>query len=138
MAAVDSCADESPPDTLIREHAALVARQVRAVALIGRCRADQLTMLRTATRIESLAESGAIPFVLPCADGYADFGYAAATWALDLYRWVITAETVPPEQKHRVVGLLLGYGVDAIRLFEDHGCGRLFHVTGASAAPASR
>ena len=112
---------------LIREQAYLIANGVRPLALLGSCQAEPRTMLRVTTQLESAAEPDAIPFVLDRGDGCADFGYAASSWALDLFQWVSRADNgIPARQKHRIRGLLLGYGVEAIRSFEERSCGRLF------------
>src|SRR5437667_1474184 len=104
-------------DELIDEQSYLVARGVRALALVGRCRADSVLMLRAATRLEALADTRVVPFVLDRGDGVAECGFAAASWVLDLYRWLALANpaTLPPQHRERVIGLLLGYSVDAIR-----------------------
>lgn len=112
---------------LIREHAHLIASGVRPLALVGTCEAKPVTMLRVTTQLESASGPNAIPFVLDRGDGLADFGYAASSWVLDLFRWVTQADgAIPACQKHRIRGLLLGYGVEAIRSFEERTCGRLF------------
>ena len=112
---------------LIREQAYLIANGVRPLALLGTCEAESTTMLRVTTQLENAAGPAAIPFVVDRGDGLADFGYAASAWALDLFRWLSRADSaIPAEQKHRIRGLLLGYGVEAIRSFEERSCGRLF------------
>lgn len=115
-------------DDLVREHAYLVARGVRPLAIVGECSTDTLTMLRTATRIESLAIPGAIPFVCDCKDGLAEYGYAAEAWVVDLFEWVMTAErnVVPETHRHHVLGLLLGYAPSAVRDFQANMSGRRF------------
>lgn len=120
---------------LIREHAYLIANGVRPLALVGTCEAEPTTMLRVTTQLENAAGPSAIPFVLDRGDGLADFGYAASGWALDLFRWVTRADSaVPPCQKHRIRGLLLGYGTEAIRSFEERICGRLYDSEPSSPA----
>jgi hypothetical protein len=112
---------------LIREQAHLIASGVRPLALAGTCEARPVTMLRVTTQLECASGPKAIPFVLDRGDGLADFGYAASSWVLDLFRWVTQAgDAIPANQKHRIRGLLLGYGVEAIRSFEERTCGRLF------------
>ena len=112
---------------LIREQAHLIASGVRPLALVGTCEAEPGTMLRVSTQLEGAASAQAIPFVLDRGDGLADFGYAASRWVLDLWQW-LTHEggDVPAIQRHRIRGLLLGYGVEAIRSFEERSSGRLF------------
>jgi len=112
---------------LIREHAYLIANGVRPLALLGTCEAEPATMLRVTTQLENAACPNSIPFVLDRGDGFADFGFAASSWALDLFQWVTRADSrIPTRQKHRIRGLLLGYGVEAIHAFEERSCGRLF------------
>jgi len=115
-----------PSDDLITEHAYLVARGVRPLALTGWCPADAVVMLRVTTRLESAAETGALPFVIDHQDGSASFGYAAARWVLDLYEWIVRDTAVPQEQRERITGLLLGYAPDAISRYEEGVTGRRF------------
>jgi hypothetical protein len=110
----------------VREHAYLVARGVRPLAIAGNCLGDDRTMFETAASLEALGCHGAIPFVFPREDGHADYGYAASAWCIDLLRWA-ESNAVPEKHRHRIVGLLLGYSVDAIRMFEEQNCGRLFN-----------
>jgi len=107
------------------EHAYLVARGVRPVAIVGQCPTIPRVMFEVAARLEELAEDGAIPFVSPRDDGIADYGFAASKWAIDLLRWT-QSDAVPTEHRHRIIGLLLGYSAEAIRRHEEQGCGRLF------------
>lgn len=110
---------------LVREHAYLIARGVRPLALVGTCEAEPAAMQSAAAQLENAAEPGAIPFVLERGDGLADFGFAAGHWALDLFRWVSRADSgIPACQVHRVRGLLLGYGVETIRAFDERTGGR--------------
>src|SRR5436309_337175 len=103
-----------PTNDVLREHAYLIARGTRALALIGQCRAEPVTMLRMATRLERFGATGVLPFVFDQRDGHAIYGYAASRWALDLYRW-IEESRVPGAQRHRILGMMLGYSVEAIR-----------------------
>jgi hypothetical protein len=123
--------DVGVSEALIAEQAYLVARGVRALALAGQCDSEPLVMLRVATRLEAQSSPGAIPFVVDRGDGRADFGFAAAGWVLDLYSWLSkdTQDAVPEPQRSRILGLLLGYSTEAIRLFEDGRSGRLFTLT---------
>ena len=126
-ARVDTPAAVELSQELIREQAYLIANGVRPLALVGSCEADSETMLRVTTQLENAAEPNAIAFVLDRGDGFADFGYAASQWALDLFQWATRADSsVPRRQVHRIRGLLLGYGVEAIRSFEERSGGRLF------------
>lgn len=115
-------------DDLVREHAYLVARGVRPLAIVGECSTDNMTMMRTATRIEALSVPGAIPFVCDCQNGSAEYGYAAEPWVVDLFEWLMTAEghMVPTQHRHHVLGLLLGYSPSAVRDYQAHNSGRRF------------
>jgi hypothetical protein len=111
----------------IQEHAYLIANGVRLLALLGTCEAEQTTMLRVTTQLENAASPNSIPFVFDRGDGLADFGYAASSWVLDLFQWATRADSgIPARQRHRIRGILLGYGAEAIRAFEERSCGRLF------------
>lgn len=123
-----------PSQDLIAEHAYLVARGVRALAVVGRCEADAAQMLSTATELERHAQAGAVPFVFDRGDGVADYGYAAAAWVLDLYRW-LHSDGVPATYRHHVTGLLLGYSAAAIREHDEAGAGRLFDEATVVARP---
>lgn len=115
-------------DDLVQEHAYTVARGVRSISLVGHLQAQPLLMMRAASRLETLCAPGAIPFVVDRGDGYADAGFASKRWALELYQWVVTEHenAVPDKQRHRVLGLLLGYSPEAIDSFEQERSGRLF------------
>lgn len=122
-----AAADASlPGNEVLAEHSYLVARGVRPMALAGWCTSDPMIMLRAATRLEAVAETGALPFVVDHQDGSATFGYAAAPWVLDLYEWLGKGSAVPQEQRERITGLLLGYAPDAISRYEANGTGRRF------------
>jgi hypothetical protein len=132
--------DLTHAESMLAEHAYLTARGVRALALVGHCAANPETMLRTLTRLQVCAEPGAIPFVCDRGDGIADYGYGAAPWAIDLYRWA-TSETddpVPALHRHRIVGLLLGYSRQAITDFESQSSGRLFAPPATTSSSAGR
>jgi hypothetical protein len=117
-----------PAREVLREHAYLVARGVRPLSLAGHCHAadDPDALLHIATRVEREVEANAIPFVLDHGDGVVSYGYAESRWALDLYEWVVRDPSVPEEQRHRIVGLLLGYGAPAVSRYEEEGSGRRF------------
>jgi hypothetical protein len=125
--------DVIPPDEVVREQAYLVARGVRPLALVTTFEvANADLMLQVATRLECLAgEVGerAIPFVVDNMNGQADCGYAAASWAIDLFRWVVASGSVPDVHRKRIIGLLLGYDASSIRQFEERSSGRAFEIT---------
>lgn len=122
--------DPLPSADALAEQAYLVARGVRRLSLAGHCHlpGDDVAaaLLGVATAIERHAESNVIPFVVDHGDGVASYGYADSRWALDLYEWTVKDPTVPQEQRHRIVGLLLGYGSPAISRYEEEGSGRRF------------
>ena len=120
-----------PSEDVLREQAYLVSRGVRPLSLAGHCHVDAAPdmLLRVATQIERTADANVIPFVVDHGDGVASYGYAEARWALDLYEWTVRDPSVPQEQRHRIVGLLLGYGAPAVSRYEDEGSGRRFAAT---------
>lgn len=111
-------------DDAIIEQAYIVARGVRPMALLGHVEADPDVMRRVSTRIESLGERGVVPFVWDRGDGFADVGYASTPWVADTYRWAIQGAEEP--HLSRIVGLLLGYSVAAIREYESQQSRRWF------------
>jgi hypothetical protein len=124
---------ELPNVELLTEHAYLVARGTRPMALAGWCPADPDVMLRVATRLEGTAEAGALPFVIDHHDGTATYGYAAARRVLDLYQWIARDPAVPQEHRERITGLLLGYAPHAISRYEEGVTGRRFLLPTGSA-----
>ena len=124
---------------LLREHAYLVARGVRPIALVGQCQSSPVALLRAQTLLNNGADAGAIPFVIDRGDGCADLGYAAARWAIDLFRWIVkdAQDAIPSEHRDRILGLLFGYSIEAIRLFDDTRSGRVYLNLTASAGSES-
>jgi hypothetical protein len=121
-----------PSDELLAEQAYLVARGVRSLSLAGHCHLpadDDDAALRIATHVERHAEPNVIPFVVDHGDGVASYGYSESRWALDLYEWAVKDPSVPQEQRHRIVGLLLGYGTPAVARHEEEGSGRRLLAT---------
>ncbi|HEY4451551.1 MAG TPA: hypothetical protein VGN13_08155 [Solirubrobacteraceae bacterium] len=122
--------DALPSPDALAEQAYLVARGVRRMSLAGHLHlpeeAAEVALLTVATEVERHAEPNAVPFVVDHGDGVASFGYAESRWALDLYEWAMKDPAVPQEQRHRIVGLLLGYGTPAISRHEEQGSGRRF------------
>lgn len=125
--------DFLPSDDLLSEQSYLVSRGVRHLALVGLCPSDEPIMVRVATRVEQQADPTTLPFVVDHQDGTASFGYAGARWVLDLYEWSVSDKQIPPEQRERIHGLLLGYAAGAVSQFEELGSGRRF--LGATASP---
>jgi hypothetical protein len=116
--------DFLPSDDTLSEHAYLVARSVRPVAIAGNCQAEPETMTKAMSRLKVAGAGTAIPFVIDEGDGIATYGYASHAWAVDLLQWALTS--APGEQVHRILGLLLGYGADSIERHEALGAGQLF------------
>jgi hypothetical protein len=102
-----------PSEDLFRESAYLVERAVRALALVGVCDASRERELETRL---AAAAGRTVPFIIPEASTRV-FGFAAAAWVIDLFQW--TRREAPATQRDRIVGLLLGYGVEAIRTFDE-------------------
>jgi len=114
-------------DDYISEHAYLVARGVRPMAIVGHIKADDLLMLQVASKLEiATCDINVIPFAIPRNDGFADCGFAAATWVLELYAYIIQSDELPEEHMHRIRGLLLGYSAEAIRQHDERTSGRQF------------
>ena len=109
----------------------LVARGVRPLALVGEGVADELAMLRAMTVLARYSDDRAIRFVIDHGDGTASWGYAAAAWVVDLYRWV-RLEEKDESRRHQVLGLLLGYSPEAISRHLDSLVGRVFTRSGGS------
>jgi hypothetical protein len=119
-----------PSDEVLAEQAYLVARGVRRISLAGHSHLPhedpEIALLCAATELERYAESNVIPFVVDHGDGVASFGYAESRWALDLYEWTVKDPSVPQEQRHRIIGMLLGYSTPAVARHDDQDSGRRF------------
>jgi hypothetical protein len=121
-----------PSEEVLIEQAYLVARGVRPLSLVGHCHLpedDDAAVLSIATHVERHAEPNAIPFVIDHGDGVTRYAYSKSRWAIDLYEWAVKDPSVPQEQRHRIVGLLLGYGTPAVSRHEEEGSGRRFLAT---------
>lgn len=116
-----------PNRDVLAEHAYLVARDVRPLAIGGHFPTGSASPLRIATLIEEAASGeDVLPFVLDHGDGSGSFGYAANRMTLDFYEWAASDRSIPEQQRHRVIGMLLGYSPVAISRYEETGCGRRF------------
>jgi hypothetical protein len=116
-----------PNRDVLAEHAYLVARDVRPLAIGGHFPTESASLLRIATLIEEAASGeDVLPFVIDHGDGSGSFGYAANRMTLDFYEWAASDRSIPEQQRHRVIGLLLGYSPVAISRYEETGCGRRF------------
>ena len=113
-----------PGNDVLLEHAYLVSRGVRPMALAGHCPADPMVMLRASTRLSTAAiGQDVLPFVIDNGDGTASCGYAAARWVIDLFE---SAFRDKHPNRHQILGLLLGYSVPAISRHEENNSGRRF------------
>lgn len=117
-----------PNRDVLAEHAYLVARGVRPIAIAGHFPTDSASALRIATLIEGATPEEVLPFVIEHGDGSGSFGFAANRWTLDFYEWAVTDRSIPEQQRHRVIGMLLGYSPEAICRYEEAGSGRRFVV----------
>ncbi len=100
-------------------NAFLVAKTGRLIALVEKCDAgatDQVMDL--ALVVERNALPGSVPFQATRPDGTVEFGYAAARWVVDLYRWLVGCAVIPARQQHRMMALLLGFGHETIAELE--------------------
>jgi hypothetical protein len=116
-----------PNRDVLAEHAYLVARDVRPLAIGGHFPTGAASTLRIATLIEDAATGeDVLPFVIDHGDGSGSFGYAVNLWTLDFYEWSVTDRAIPEQQRHRIIGMLLGYSPVAISRYEESGSGRRF------------
>jgi len=116
-----------PNRDVLAEHAYLVARGVRPLAIGGHFPTGSASLLRIATLIEdAAAQEDVTPFVVDHGDETGSFGYAANRWTLDFYEWSVKDRAIPEQQRHRVIGMLLGYSPVAISRYEETGSGRRF------------
>jgi hypothetical protein len=122
----DPASEWLPSDDLLREQSYLVARGVRPMAHVGECPSDPTMMLAIVTTLEAQADESSLPFVVEHGSGSASFGYAAAGWVVELYRWLVTDKEIPQEHRGRILGLLLGYSAAAVGRFDDHAAGRRY------------
>lgn len=112
------------PDDTIREHALLIARGVRPMALVDvlhitdQAAADKVHM--QLMRYASEAGGDILPFVVKSNDVLSYCGFAAASWVIDLMQFAVTDAGC---RKHQIIGLLLGYSASAIQYHEDFTAG---------------
>ena len=116
-----------PTPSLSPATSSCVSRRTWSRAASGCCRSSATYTPRARScscsvsrpELERHAQPGMIPFVVDHDDGVASFGFAESRWALDLYEWTVRDPAVPEEQRHRIIGLLLGYGAPAVARYED-------------------
>jgi hypothetical protein len=114
---------QSQCEEAVRDASYLVARGVRPLAIVGEGAADDVVMIRAMTVLGRHSDDRAIRFVVDHHDGTASWGYAAAAWVVELYKWV-RVEEKDESRRHQVLGLLLGYSPDAIARHLDSLVGR--------------
>ena len=123
-----------PIEGTIQEHANLIARGVRPLALLGHVQPDPWNLLRAYNRLSYLGGAGQkygagdrapIPIVALRKDGScADAGFAAKPWVAETFKWI--GDNIPQPHLNRIIGLMLGYSVDAIAALEESESGKMF------------
>lgn len=69
-----------------------------------------------------------VAFVIPRPDyKFADADFAARSWIVETFKWI--NENAPREHHQRLLGLLLGYSIDAVALNDEFGAGAMFPYT---------
>ena len=107
-------------DDLVLEHALLVSRGVRPMALVAYVGVSE-NEAREAHIIltRAVGSDRAIPFVVPWQEmECALAGFAAETWVIDLLEWICLLG-VDSRRHHQVMGLLLGYSAKSIAEHND-------------------
>lgn len=121
-----------PSVEVMKEHAYLVGRGVRLLAIVGSIEDDPYTISEALIMLnETSAESAGsqervpIPFLVknPPPLNQITIGFASHAWVVDIYEW-LSDKNVPLEMTGRVLGLLLGYSGDAIEQFENRTAGQ--------------
>jgi hypothetical protein len=113
-----------PSGEVLAEHAYLIARGVRPLAIACHFFVEELDPLMAVAAVEEHSYEGLIPWALDHGDGVGSCGYAREKWAIDLYEWAV--KKAPDEQREQIIGLLLGYSDYAIGRFTAEGTGRRF------------
>lgn len=109
-------------DHVIEEHALLIVRGVRPLAIVGGIDASPHTMWYTHLNLRGVASrvgGEVVPYVVELPGSKALYGFAAAPWAVELL-WFAYARPAA-RHKDRIVGLLLGYSAAAIQRYSDAG-----------------
>lgn len=112
-----------PSRAELDNEAYLVSRGVRPLALAGHYPAVPLVMCRVKTLLHRARQSElVIPFIFAEGGdpGSAAFGYASHRWCIDLLEWALDGG-VPPDRKHEILGLLLGYSPSSIARHQERG-----------------
>ena len=108
-------------EDLILEHALLVSRGVRPMALVAYVDLHDSDMLEAYDQlVQALGSNGAIPFVLPWREmDCAVAGFAAERWVIGMLEWMCSPDLVDPRRHHQLMGLLLGYSPGSIAEHDD-------------------
>lgn len=114
-----------PSNDVIREHAYLVSRGVRLLAVCGTIDDSERNKAAMRDKLKDAAVESAgsqdivpIPFLVDHPDSpRVTVGFASHTWVIDAYEW-IQRGSVPSEMVCRIIGLLHGYSGEAISQFE--------------------
>ena len=121
--------------TVMREHAYMIARGVRPMALVGTCEASDDMMEHMYSELQKYACPGAIPFVVRQCHDQASYGYAAHEWSVELLLWA-NATPSAVRYKHMITGLLLGYNSHSIDVCENRVKFKTAAVVAAMSHPA--
>ena len=116
-----------PSDKVIKEHAYLVSRGVRPLALIGTVSSDDETAVISA--YDKVGEfAGKVGYglgnqVIPVVSKrkgrhVVDVGFASRKWVAETLNWLYEAE-IPEPYYSRIIGMLLGYSTDAIAVYDE-------------------
>jgi len=109
----DGC---KPEPEWLEDHAFVIARGVRPLALIGTfytrncCGTELLDSLRAVRGADDV-----VAFILPSFGGSMAYGYASHEWVVDFYRWAL--ENAPKPYFDYILGLLCGYSPQAVSDF---------------------
>lgn len=119
-----------PSDDVIIEHAYLVSRRVRLLAVCGTIDDSERNKVAmrdklNAAAVESAGSQDIVP--IPFLANHPDFpqvtvGFASHSWVIDTHEW-IQQNTLPSEMACRIIGLLHGYSGEAIAQFERNQAG---------------
>ena len=101
-------------DDALTEHACLIGRGVRPMALLGTTREDYPERLIILNNLDKAITSNALSFMLEVEDGCYHYGYVQSPWILDLYKWI---NSNPEPYRGMVRGLLFGYSPSEIGHF---------------------
>lgn len=107
----------SQSSDLIHEQVYLVARGVRAAAIVGGCEPESDLVHEIATELGIAADCEVVTFILPERGGAMLYGFAWNGWVVELLQWAFTE--CPDLHAHLIIGLLLGYSPAEICRFEE-------------------